>query len=109
MSEAIKLKLITDNPKKTSRGERNAWGKRHIPFLLAFADVRGKGLTDCELANITSKNLVNAAQRRLELERNGMIERTQNTRETVTGRKGKIWIITQLGIEKANTLKGEVS
>ena len=74
--------------------------KKHHKFLMELWTGWLSGWTDEELAFMTSTHQSNAATRRKELEYLGLVKDTKTTRPTTTGRKAKVWSLTNQGIEK---------
>lgn len=71
--------------------------------LNAHAD-RPSGLTDFELAELTGLQQTSAGKRRLDLERDGLIERTDLTRCAPSGSAAVVWRITAAGLALAEEL-----
>lgn len=62
------------------------------------------GLTDFELAALTNVSQPSIGKRRLDLQRDGYIEETDQTRPAPSGSRATVWRITASGVAAASNI-----
>jgi hypothetical protein len=72
--------------------------------LREHAKARCYGLTDFELGDRMQRQQTSAGKRRLELQRMGLIEATDETRAAPSGSQSTVWRITHAGLDAARNL-----
>lgn len=80
-------------------------GTLRTECLLALVDAGQKGLTDFELGERVHHQQTSAGKRRLELQRGGLVEATEDRRPAPSGAMSAVWRATGAGRLKANELR----
>lgn len=88
-------------------GERDRTTDRDL--ALAVHASRPRGLTDFELGDLMHRQQTSAGKRRLELERDGLVEHTDIKRLAPSGSMATVWRITQAGRDAAAMLHPSIT
>lgn len=94
----------TDPPTSARAAEHaHKHAARHREIVLAAHAAHPHGLSDFELATVTGIAQTSSGKRRLELERDGLIEYAGLTRPSPSGSPARVYRITDKGRERAIT------